>query len=229
MTTKPVNFAISPAKADRLYWLGRYSERVSTALHLLRKYYDEIIDDRHSDAHMQFCSKMGIPCNYSDARTFVHEYLYDANNCFSIINMLEHVKDNAILLREEIKSETLQYIEMSINHMKRCDAEGSGLYELQFITDSMYAFWGALEERILSHEIRSFVKFGKYIEKLDLYIRFGYPVDRVAEIFTRVNIMGHNEKGLCEIADLDVIKEHIEQNNIKAPEMLGLINGLFVA
>ena len=35
---------ISAAKANRLYWLGRYAERAYLNLHLLRKYYDKTID-----------------------------------------------------------------------------------------------------------------------------------------------------------------------------------------
>ena len=36
--------AISANKANRLYWLGRYTERVYLSLHFLRRYYDQMID-----------------------------------------------------------------------------------------------------------------------------------------------------------------------------------------
>ena len=35
---------ISATKANSLYWLGRYEERVYITLHLLRKCYDKMID-----------------------------------------------------------------------------------------------------------------------------------------------------------------------------------------
>ena len=35
---------ISVTKANSLYWLGRYEERVYITLHLLRKCYDKMID-----------------------------------------------------------------------------------------------------------------------------------------------------------------------------------------
>ena len=38
------NNLISATKANSLYWLGRYEERVYITLHLLRKCYDKMID-----------------------------------------------------------------------------------------------------------------------------------------------------------------------------------------
>ena len=43
------NNIISAAKANRLYWLGRYEERVYLTLHLLRKCYDKMIDGTPED------------------------------------------------------------------------------------------------------------------------------------------------------------------------------------
>lgn len=37
-------YTISAMKANRLYWLGRYTERVYTSLHFLRRCYDRMID-----------------------------------------------------------------------------------------------------------------------------------------------------------------------------------------
>lgn len=35
---------LSPSKANSLYWLGRYTERVYLELHLLRLCFDKMID-----------------------------------------------------------------------------------------------------------------------------------------------------------------------------------------
>lgn len=224
-----VHFAMSPAKADRLYWLGRYTERVSIVLHLLRKYYDEIINDGSCDAHAKFCAKMGIPCIYPDANSFITQYLYDSSNEYSVINMLERVKDNAILLREEIKSETLSYIEMSINHMKACEAEGRGLYDLQFITDSIFAFWGALDEILFNRTVRAMINKGRYVEKVDLFIRFGYDKARIKEIFDRLQIIERNENEHCDTDELDALCDKIDQLEVDSMGTLSKINQLFAA
>ena len=38
------NTIISANKANSLFWLGRYEERVYITLHLMRKCYDKMID-----------------------------------------------------------------------------------------------------------------------------------------------------------------------------------------
>ncbi len=224
-----INFALSPAKADRLYWLGRYSERVCAVMHLLRKYYDAIIDDRDTMAHREFCERLGIPCSHDDARAFVDSFLYDAQNNFSVINMLERVKDNAILLREDIKSETLAYVEMAINFMKESETKGRGLYDLQFVTDSIFAFFGALEERVQNTHVRNLIRIGIYIEKTDLYIRFGYSAERISEIFCRLEAIDERDRELCNPTDLMSIRQRIERCEYNSPEMNPKLNTLFAA
>lgn len=48
METRVINkvkCGLSTTKANRLFWLGRYAERVYIALHLLRKHFDLMIDE----------------------------------------------------------------------------------------------------------------------------------------------------------------------------------------
>ena len=40
---------ISANKANSLFWLGRYEERVYITLHLMRKCYDKMIDGEMED------------------------------------------------------------------------------------------------------------------------------------------------------------------------------------
>lgn len=229
MTTKMFLSAISPAKADRLYWLGRYSERVCTALHILRKYYDAIIDDEHTEAHKEFCSKMGIPCEYDNAREFVHKYLYDATLSYSVTNILERVKDNAILLREELKSESLQYIELAINYMKRAGEKDMKLYEIQYVTDIMYSFWGAVEDRIYNSKVRDLIVSGKYIEKLDLYIRFRYETERIEDILSRLERVDAFESDFYNTTDFESLKQRINVPGYSTADTLSVVNNLFAA
>ena len=221
--------AISPAKADRLYWLGRYSERVCTVLHILRKYYDAIIDDEHTNSHKVFCSKMGIPCEVENSREFVHKYLYDGTLNYSVINMLERVKDNAILLREELKSESLQYIELAINFMKRAGEKDLKLYDIQYVTDVMYSFWGAVEDRIYNSKVRDIITSGKYIEKLDLYIRFGYEAERIEDVLSRLERVDAFEGDFYNTTDFINLKQRIAMPGFSTEETLNVVNSLFAA
>ena len=221
--------AISPAKADRLYWLGRYSERVCTVLHILRKYYDSIIAHEDSQAHVEFCTKMGIPCEFSDSREFVHHYLYDAALPYSVTNMLTRVMDNAILLREEVKSESLQYVEMAINYMRRASEEDVKLYELQYVSDVMYSFWGAIEDRIHTVRVRDLITSGKYIEKLDLYIRFGYESVRIEDVLKRLERIETFSSGLFNTTDFENLKQRLFMPGFSKGDALGVVNDLFAA
>ena len=226
LTTKKINSGISSAKASRLFWLGRYAERVYLTLHMLRKHFDIMIDE-DKDSYIVFCTKMGIENKYRSAEDFTKRYLFDLSNPESVINMLERVKDNAMMLREEIMTETLCYIELSIAHMNKPEVQNRGIEGLQRITDYMLAFWGSIDERIVDNQIRHSIKFGKYLESLDLHIRFDYPFNRIEEIFERMLHPIEKECYICDEMTLLTLKQHLTFDDYKNIGVLKLINTLF--
>jgi len=228
LTTKKINSGISSAKASRLFWLGRYAERVYLTLHMLRKHFDIMIDE-DKDSYIVFCTKMGIENKYRSAEDFAKRYLFDLSNPESVINMLERVKDNAMMLREEIMTETLCYIELSIAHMNKPEVQNRGIEGLQRITDYMLAFWGSIDERIVDNQIRHSIKFGKYLESLDLHIRFDYPFNRIEEIFERMLHPIEKECYICDEMTLLTLKQHLTFDDYKNIGVLKLINTLFRA
>lgn len=220
------NHSISTAKATRLFWLGRYAERVYIALHQIRKHYDLMIDEDET-AYISFCNKMGIENKYESSEDFMHKYLFDASNPDSVLSMLELVNDNAILLREEITSETLSYIQISISYMKNIEDKGKTINELQIVTDYMFAFWGSMEERIFSSQIRHAIKFGKYLECMDLHLRFNYPFDRIEQIYRRMLESVDKEYYICDEITLLQLEGQITFDNYKEYKTLALLNHLF--
>ena len=226
LTTKKTNSGISSAKASRLFWLGRYAERVYLTLHMLRKHFDIMIDE-DKDSYIVFCTKMGIENKYRSAEDFTKRYLFDLSNPESVINMLERVKDNAMMLREEIMTETLCYIELSIAHMNKPEVQNRGIEGLQRITDYMLAFWGSIDERIVNNQIRHSIKFGKYLESLDMHIRFDYPFNRIEEIFERMLHPIEKECYICDEMTLVTLKQHLTFDDYKNIGVLKLINTLF--
>ncbi len=178
------NYTITATKANRLYWLGRYVERAYISLHLLRRYYDRMIDGDPKD-YQEYYSKLDIINNnqLSD-EAFRMAQLYDPQNSSSIRSCLEAAMDNGIVLREEIKSESLAYVEMSLSHLKKCAAkQESNITELQPVTDYLLAFFGSIEERVFEQRIRNFIIMGKLVENIDLHIRFDYPFYRIKEAY----------------------------------------------
>jgi len=163
---------ISVEQADRLFWLGRYSERVYTTIRLFFKSYDTMIDSFDA-AYDQFCSMIDIPNIYADASDFRKRYPFDEENPDSIISNLLRAYDNAIVLRESIGSESLSYIQLSIYEMNRAKESSAPIIELQKVIDNILAFWGIVDDQIDDERIRNIIKTGKRVERIDLYARLG--------------------------------------------------------
>ncbi len=177
---------ITADKANRLYWLGRYAERVYISLHLLRRYYDKVIDGDIADLH-EYYQKLGVDTQGEDldSELFQLSQLYSpVNNC-SIISSLCGANDNAIVLRMDITSESFSYIQMSLALITECGIRGEkNITLLQPVTDYMLAFFGSIDERVFDKRIRKYLKTGRFVENIDLHIRFAYPFFRIEEVYT---------------------------------------------
>lgn len=176
---------ITADKANRLFWLGRYAERVYISLHLLRRYYDKVLDGDISSLQ-EYYTCLGVDCAGKDIESEECQYsqLYDKGNRCSIVTSLDFTNDNAIVLRRDISSESLSYIQMSQALLADCAAANEhNIEKLQPITDNMLAFFGSIDERVFDNRIRLLLKMGRLIENIDLHIRFNYPFFRIEEAF----------------------------------------------
>ena len=171
---------ISATKANRLYWLGRYECRVYLTLHQLNKCFDEMIDGEPDD-YTEFWSKLDATGIYKTNEEFTFGMLYDETNPCSVLSAQKFAMDNAIMLREDIMSETLSYLEMSVALLKKCKQEATvNISHLQPVIDWALAFWGSAEQRLQNHKALDIMMIGRNIENLDMQIRFNYPFRRVA-------------------------------------------------
>ncbi len=163
---------ISVEQADWLYWLGRYTERVYSTLRIYFQSYDRMIDTKE-DMYIEFCDQVDIPNIYTSREDFLKRYPFDSENPDSIISNLNRAYDNAIILRENIGSEALSYIQLAIYAMHRAAKSHAPLLEMQKVLDDILAFWGIIDDQIDSEETRNIIKAGKRIERIDLYARLG--------------------------------------------------------
>ena len=194
MTLQP----ISAAKANRLFWLGRYAERVYIELHLLRRYHDRMLDGDARE-YEEYYRRLEIPNPYDDAEGFKLGFLYDRTNPASIISGLTSANDNAIVLREEIKSETMGYIQLSLVAIERFAAlNEENITNLQPITDYLLAFWGSIDERIFDERVRNFLRMGRFVELTDMLLRFEYSYFRVVEAFEALRECSEREDGILD-------------------------------
>ena len=198
------NDILSATKANRFYWLGRYVERVYMTLHVLNKCYDKMIDGEPDD-YMSLWSKLDMSGVYKDNDEFVFGMMYDENNPCSVMSSLECAKSNAILLREDIMSETLSYIEMSVALVKRCKEQHLLTpVSLQSVIDWSLAFWGSAEQRLQNHKALSIMQAGRNVENIDMKLRFGYSLRRIALAYES---LGRYGLGIADEIDGNIKKQ----------------------
>lgn len=170
-------------KANRLYWLGRYENRVYLTLHQLNKCYDLIIDGK-PDEYDTLWRRLDVDNSYTTKENFTLGILYDEANPGSVISAQRSAMDNAILLREDIMSETLSYLEMSMALLRKShDEQNINPTCLQPITDWSLAFWGSAEQRVSNHKALNLMMIGRNVENVDMLLRFGYPYGRIETAF----------------------------------------------
>lgn len=185
---------VAVEKADELIWLGRYSERVYTTIKEFYQGFDTMIDEE-TDSHTAFCRRLNIPDIYENAEDFTKRYPFDTGNPDSIFSNLYRAYDNAIVLREEITSEALSYIQMAIYQMKKTRDSEAPLLGLQKVLDDILAFWGCIEDTGVDDLDRYLIIVGRRLERLDLYLRFDMPETAVKReyerLLRRINLAGY--------------------------------------
>ena len=204
---------ISVERTDRLYWLGRYSERVYTTLKLFADSFDQMIDAQEG-AYDGFCKKLEIPNIYTSREDFIERYCFDPEDPNSIYSNLMRTYDNAVVLREEIGSETLSYIQLAVYEMNRARESSAPLIWLHMVTDNIVAFWGMADDCIESENVRNLIKTGKRVERIDLYARLQYDLEKMEREICRHTgrIVRTNLK--YDAAKLQNLGELIEKDSI---------------
>ncbi|MEG0546183.1 MAG: alpha-E domain-containing protein [Oscillospiraceae bacterium] len=174
---------ISIKSTDNLFWLGRYVERVFTTLKIFTEYYDRMIDKDES-AYIDFCDKLGIANAYSDKNEFINKFLFDQKEPYSIISNLLLAYDNAVVMRNEISSETLSYVQMAVDAMIRGEESAAPMLKFQEVFDCIFAFWGSADDYVESEATRNILKFGRSVERIDLYLRFSFSPELIKKEFS---------------------------------------------
>lgn len=227
MNAKQTTSAISAEQADRLYWLGRYVERVYSTVRIFNQSLDRMID-KNGDDYVQFCQRLSIPSDiYDGAQDFEKKYLFDAANPDSIYSNLSRAYDNAIVLRNFITTETMAYIQLALDRLEHGSVSDSAFLETQRVADFLLAFWGSVDDRVLDVERRDLLKVGKYSERLDLLIRLDYHEYAIDELLMRM--LSHTKR-VEPLLNAEVLKElrsmsepGLERNR---KQLLALVNSL---
>ncbi|MCM1061295.1 MAG: alpha-E domain-containing protein [Eubacterium sp.] len=177
---------ISVDQSDKLFWLGRYTERVFTTLKALEELYDKAIDGG-SKPYKDYLDCFGLIDSYTDTENFMYSFLFDINNQNSVAFSLERAYDNGIVLREGISTEALSFLQLAKDTLTKAEkSQGGYRYELLPLEDVLFGFWGCINDYIYDCETLNIIRCGKYIERLDLYFRMKYPFNMINLEFDRL-------------------------------------------
>lgn len=165
---------LSLTKAGRLFWLGRYTERVFTSLKESKGIYDAMVDGEEAD-FASYCDALGIPNNYTSTANFCRKYLADRTSPCSLASVLGFAYDNAIVLRETIGTETFSYIQLACNAMDKAISGDYPELELQNVLDYIHAFRGSAEYSLMDETSRTILRTGANVEHLSLALRLKHP------------------------------------------------------
>ena len=98
--------------------------------------------------YQEYCRRLEIPNIYGSKENFIRSYAYDKVNMNSIVSNLIRAYDNAIVLREEIGSEALAYIQLAIYEIGKAEVSEAPMIEIQNILDDLMAFWGIIDDPV---------------------------------------------------------------------------------
>lgn len=166
---------VTASKAENLFWLGRYTERVFTTLNVFFPFYDRVMDT-DVDAFRPFARALDLPEDFEDFDAFVYSFLYDKSNRDSVRSAISSAFYNAVVLRPELGSRLLQYIELAMSGIVDAAHHAGAaqdVFDHRDIADDMLAFWGGIENSSIETTMKALVFLGKYLERIDLYTRFG--------------------------------------------------------
>ena len=216
---------ISIENTDRLYWLGRYTERVYTTIRLFSASYDDMLDT-YLNSYEEFCRHLDIPNLYTSGQDFISRYCFDETDPNSILTNLTRAYDNGIVLREELGSEVISYLQLGIYAMNRARESASPLVDLQEVCDNLLAFWGIVDDSVDSENVRNIVKVGKRIERLDLYGRLRMPRSRMLREVHRLKGRIPRTRLKYRASSLDEIEALIEAPDINYYALVNRIENL---
>lgn len=219
---------ISLEKVDNLIWLGRYSERVYLTIKEFFVSYDRMIED--PDFYVKYCEDFRIPNVYSDMDDFVHKYVQDKHNPSSLLASLNKAYDNCIVLRNELGTETMAYLEMSLNELSEIEDFNSFIIDLQGVLDHILAFWSCLDDDVENYEVRNLIKLGKRLERFDIYLRLHKPVDTLVKACDMLehrlgkSYVPYNKEGFLVLKDM--LNKPDAEGNIDYNKAITLVESL---
>ncbi len=185
--------SLSLDKIDHLFWLGRYIERSHTTLTFIMSTYDKAIDST-DDSWKDQLSSLGFDPSDGDTVSLFNRCLFGEDCPSSIKRSLEAAYDNAVVLRDVIGTETIAYVQMAVNSLTHAAESDAPMLDCALIIDDIMAFKGCSDDYVVDDVARNIIKCGFSIERMDLFLRLGYKLNRLEKeahkLASRIDRMG---------------------------------------
>ncbi|EFB77586.1 alpha-E domain-containing protein [Subdoligranulum variabile] len=219
---------VTLSKQNRLYWLGRYAERVYMTVQLLMKDLDALLDGTGMD-YADFCRRLGAENVYRDAEDFCRRYLFDGSQPCSAKASMEALLGNGMVLRETISTPTLSYLQMAESAMEMASRSEAPAVELQWVLDDIMAFRGSFDEAVDHEGVRNITKTGGTVERLSLMLRLGLQPERLHQEMRKLLNRLYKTDLVTDPEALQTITAYaVEETDVPKPELLRCVEGLFV-
>lgn len=162
---------ITITKNNRLFWLGRYTERVYQGVLNIRTMHDSILDN-HPINIADFRRKVGvISTTFTSPEDFCERYAFDRSLPESLLASGDAMLGNGMVLREILGTQTLSYIEMALSALEEASKSQASDVQFQWVLDDIMAFRGSYSEYIEESEVRNTIRSGASVERVSSYIR----------------------------------------------------------
>ena len=175
---------ISLETASNLYWLGRNTERCSLLIDIFSNTFDSMLD-KDNTCYIDLCEEKGKPNTYFYCDDFIKIFIFYENNSHSIISNLDNAYNNAVLSKDVLKHECYSYLRLASNLLR--DINTKQLYRLLNVQDNIFSFFGSILEYMEDEVAYNIVLMGKYIERIDIFLRLGEDTERIDKIYHRLN------------------------------------------
>ena len=219
---------ITVEKSDSLLWLGRYVERVYTELKYFLTGTDRMIDN-DPDYYSVLCGKIGIPDVYHSRQAFIEKYPFDETDPNSLISNLNRAYDNAIVLRNDIGSDTFAYVQLAVDDFRNAQRGCTPLADLMQVIDHILAFWGCVNDLIVDETTRNIIKLGLGLERMDLYLSTERPASDLRKEYRKMKQYLAKSHMRCDDSVLNTIDSMLEENEIDRGNIKNLLRGLLTA
>ena len=216
---------VTLSKQNRLYWLGRYAERVYTTLQILMKLYDKHIDGETVD-YAAFCRRMGVDCPYGGEEAFFRGYLFDKDSDCSVRGSVEAMLGNGMVLRETITSPTLAYLQMAHMALGMAESSEAPLVELQWVMDDIMAFRSSFDDSVEAETTRNITKVGSLVERISLMLRLDWQLPRLERELLKLLARLRRTDLAPEAEALEVIERAAAGEAVERGLLLASVEGL---